>query len=55
VRGNVAGVGETAIGIALQASGTSPEDTFDTLDLAACGLAGDDTTGPVVSSCSDPG
>jgi hypothetical protein len=43
-------VSETAIGIALQAqaSGTSPEDTFDALDLAACGLAGDDQTGLVL-------
>jgi hypothetical protein len=43
-------VSETAIGIALQAkaSGTSPEDTFDALDLAACGLTGDDQTGLVL-------
>ena len=43
-------VSETAIGIALQAqaSGASPEDTFDALDLAACGLAGDDRTGLIL-------
>lgn len=43
-------VSETAIGIALQAqaSGTSPEDTFDALDPAACGLAGDDQAGLIL-------
>jgi hypothetical protein len=43
-------VSGTAIGIALQAqaSGTSPEDAFDALDLAACGLAGDDRTGLIL-------
>jgi hypothetical protein len=43
-------VSETAIGIALQAqaSGTSPGDTFDALDLAACGLTEDDQTGLVL-------
>ena len=43
-------VSETAIGIALQAqaSGTSPEDAFDALDPAACGLAGDDQAGLIL-------
>ena len=43
-------VSETAIGIALQAqaSGMSPEDTLDALDLAACGLAGYDGTGLIL-------
>jgi hypothetical protein len=43
-------VSETAVGIALQAqaSGMSPEDTFDALDLAACGLTEDDRTGLVL-------
>ena len=51
-------VSETAIGIALQAqaSETPPEDAFYALDLAACGLTGGrpGTTGPGLSSCSDP-
>jgi hypothetical protein len=40
-------VSETAIGIALQAQadGTSPEDALAAVDLAACGLAGDDRDG----------
>jgi hypothetical protein len=43
-------VSETAIAIALQAqaSGTSPEDAFDALDLAGCGLAGDDRDGLIL-------
>jgi len=43
-------VSEAAIGIALQAqaSGTPPEDAFDALDLAACGLTGDDQTGLIL-------
>jgi len=40
-------VSETAIGIALQAQadGTPPEDILDAVDLAACGLDGDDQDG----------
>ena len=43
-------VSETAIGIALQAqaSETPPEDAFYALDLAACGLTGDDRAGLIL-------